>query len=163
MDSSQFLENLKMSFSDHEQLIFIKFGVLQNHSAGVIAQNLRRLLGNYAFTDRTLRQWASTIRDGRTDVKVNSGGDHRDAAVRQERIQRITRCFEESSQWSIRSLASYVDLPLSTVHGIVRDELRMVKKFAKWVPHELTSDQKDNRVLSCEINLRDYGKTNSLP
>ena len=162
MDFSQVAENLKQSFSDEEQRIFVKFGVLQNHSVGVIAQDLKRMLGPHALPESTVRRWVAMIRSGRTDMRKESGGDHQDVDVRQQRVEAIKACFAKSRHWSLRSLASNVQAPYSTVRRIVEDDLGMIKKLGKWVPHLLTPEQKENRVLCSEMNLREYHKTNSL-
>jgi hypothetical protein len=141
MDCEQFRENLKGSFSDEKLRIFLTFGILQSHSAGVIAQYLQRVFCRPALPEFTVQRWVSHIRRGRTNVRRPSGNDHQD-------------CFEQSRHWSLRSLARNVQLPYGTVERIVRDEFRMVKKFGKWVLHELTPDQKHNRVLCSKMKLK---------
>jgi hypothetical protein len=99
---------------------------------------LGRKIAGHASPESTVQRWVSHTRCGRTDLK---------------------NCFEESCHWSLRSLASNVQLPYGTIERIVRDELRMIKKFRKWVPLELTPDQKHNSVLRSEMN---YWKTKFL-
>lgn len=81
-----------------------------------------------------------------------------DQGLRSERIVRIQECFEESRHWSLRSLAARTEIPWSTVRNIVKDQLKMSKVLGKWVPHVLTEDQKNHRILACEKNLEIYRK-----
>ena len=157
-----FKQNLINSIDASEQRVFVKFGVLQNHSAGLIHANLRKLLGSHAMSKSTIERYASRIRSGNFSIQSRAGGDQSDQAIRAERVSFIQECFLESRHWSLRSLASRTGIPYTTVQSIVTEELKMNKILGKWVPHELTPDQQNHRILACEKNLAIYRKTKAL-
>lgn len=154
-----FKQQLIKSIDASEQRVFVKFGVLQDHSAGLIHANLRKLLGSQAMSKATIERYAARVRLGDFSIQSRAGGDQSDQALRAERVSLIQECFLESRHWSLRSLASKTGIPYTTVQSIVTDELKMKKIMAKWVPHELTPDQQNHRILACEKNLSIYQKT----
>lgn len=159
MDSS---EILKYSIDAEQQCIFVKFCVLKNHSAGLIHQELTRILGRRSVSFRTVARWLARYRSGDTTARTPKIGSRGDEDLRQERIDRIKDCFDESRHWSVRSLASRTGISKSTVGRIVRTELCMKKILGKWVPHVLTDSQQDHRIISCRMNLMNFRKTKSL-
>ena len=50
---------------------------------------------------------------------------------------------------TVRMIASELNLNHTTVHQILREELAMKKLYAKFVPRNLTIEQKDNRKDVC--------------
>lgn len=159
MDST---EIIKKSVSTGDEQSFVKFGLLQKHSAGLIFFNLTKLLRPLAKSKSTIERWASRLKKGEPLTSNNFGGDRSDAKIHEERVEIIKSCFDESRHWSMRSLASRTGIPLSSVQRIVTNELKMTKKLGKWVPYKLTSDQENYRELCARVNLRTYNKTKTL-
>lgn len=146
------------SVTEIEQRIFVKFGILLGWSGGVIEKNLKKAIGRKAFSERTIYNWMKKINDGRFDMNEQRGGDTSDYALRIERVDQVRDAMEESRHWSVRSLSLHLNIPIATVHSILTTELKMTKKLGKWVPHDLTEDQKMARVLACKTNLQEYSK-----
>ncbi len=48
----------------------------------------------------------------------------------------------------VRELAATHGLPIGTVHAILKEDLGLIKKSARWVPKLLSSEQKEERVTS---------------
>lgn len=149
-----FKQRIIFSVTDEEQRIFIKFCLLQDHSAGVIHSNLVRMLGSQALPRSTIERWCTKFRRGETSAEKASGGDRSDPAIVEQHVEQVQACFHESRHWSLRSLASNTGLPYATVQRIVTEKLRMTKVLDKWVPHILTPEQRDLRVLCSSLNLR---------
>ena len=114
------------------------------------------------FTDRTVRNWVASSKNGGNVAEERRGGARNDEYERQRRISVIKECFSQSRHWSLRSLASHTSIPYGTVQRIVRGELGYKKILSKWILHELTDFQRQLRVVCCHSNLRMLSQTKTL-
>jgi hypothetical protein len=147
-------EELIRSVTDEDQRSFIKISVLLNEPAAKIHKLPTSALHGSAHSLRTVQRWVTDISRGRTDLEEARGGPHRVAPDKQERIAAIEEHLYESRGWSVRELALRVQLPKTTVHEIMTTDLGLSKRLGKWVPQELTEDQREFRIASCSDNLR---------
>ena len=49
--------------------------------------------------------------------------------------------IEGDARFTVRDIARKVGKSLSTVHVILKKHLKVLKIFARWVPHQLTDEQ----------------------
>ena len=98
------------------------------------------------------------FRNGNFDVEEHRGGDLRSGPQTDERIGLIREAFEQSRAWSVRSLSAHFGIRYSTCRRIVTEELKITKKYATWIPPELTPGQMETRVVYCTSNLRNYNQ-----
>ena len=68
---------------------------------------------------------------------------------------------EEDQHSNTLELREISSLSCETVHKIIHEELRMKKVCARWIPHLLTDEQKQQR-LECAIQLFDPNGTKRL-
>ena len=66
----------------------------------------------------------------------------------------VAAAIEEDRRFTVRSLVSVTGLSTMTIHRILKDDLGLVKKSARWVPKLLSDAQKKARVERCEEFLR---------
>ena len=144
------------SISVLEQCTIIKVFFLEGNSAAEAHRRLVRIMGRNALSSATVRVWFARFAQGNWDTKETRGGDQRSSDITQERIEAIENAFDESRAWSLRSLSAKLDIPLSTLHGIITEKLKFRKVNAKWVPYELSPAQMETPVAYCTLNLKDY-------
>jgi hypothetical protein len=58
----------------------------------------------------------------------------------------IAAAIEDDQRITVRELAATHGLPIGTVHAILKEDLGLVKKSARWVPKLLSSEQMEERV-----------------
>lgn len=150
------------SITPNEQRIFIKFCFLLQWSSGAIFDTLNKLMPKNRLGKSTVEGWCTRFRKGDIQVEPHQGGDRSDANLKLERIEAIRGQLDESRHWSLSALSSRLGIPKPTIYFILRNDLKMKKKMGKWIPHELTPDQMEFRVLSCENNLSRYKKDKKL-
>ena len=54
--------------------------------------------------------------------------------------------IEGDARFTVRDIARKVGISLSTVHLILKKHLKVLKIFARWVPHLLTDEQNRQQV-----------------
>jgi len=67
----------------------------------------------------------------------------------QENIDAVAAAVLEDARVNVRDIVSALGLKKTTVHTILRDNLGLVKKSARWVPKLLSVEQKAERVRTC--------------
>ena len=61
--------------------------------------------------------------------------------VGQEIVSKIKEISEGDARFTVRDIARKVGISLSTVHLILKKHLKVLKVFARWMPHLLTDEQ----------------------
>lgn len=146
-------ESLINSMRDLDQRNFLQFCVLLGYSGGLSHELLVKSVGSNAIGKSTVEKWMKKIKEGDTDLKDGRGGDKSDKAVKEERLNLLKGCMEESRHWSTKVLSSKLGIPATTVKRYLKEEMKMVKKLGKWIPHDLNDSQKEHRDLACRLNL----------
>lgn len=156
------LQDLKDSISDKEQRVFIKFGVILGHSSGIIHKELVEAVGNRAYKLNTVKNLVTKCKNAHNPVEDSRGGDTSDCSKKQRVIDQIKDLLAQTRTWTCLELSNRVDASKATVHKYLTQDLQMKKLLSKWIPHFLTEEQKEHRVLACKINLELLSKDNSL-
>ena len=69
-------------------------------------------------------------------------------------IAAVAAAIEDDRRFTIRSLVFVTGLSVTTIYRILKDDLGLVKKSARWVPKLLSDEQKKERVQRCEEFLK---------
>jgi hypothetical protein len=64
-------------------------------------------------------------------------------------IASVATAVEEDRGQCIKSLAAVHGVSVYTIHSILHKDLGLEKKSARWVPKLLSSEQKEEQVLTC--------------
>lgn len=152
-------EKLIDSISDYDQRVFIKFCTLLGYSAGVTEDHLKKAIGKNALKKKSIEKWQTKFRKGEVSIEERRGSTSPYSIDREERIWRIKEILEETKNISVRQIAERLDIPKSTTHEIIKDDLKLTKRLGRFVPHDLSPDQREHRILACQTNLELYKKT----
>ncbi len=68
-------------------------------------------------------------------------------------MQQIAASLDEDRRKSIRQLSEEVDLPETSVHQVLHQDLTMSKQSCKFIPHILTAEQQRHRMKLAADNL----------
>ena len=68
--------------------------------------------------------------------------------------------IEEDSTGTVRDIADLVNMPKTTVHRIITDDLERKWTLTKWIPHILPEERKANRVLRIQDLLEALSSRN---
>jgi transposase len=79
-----------------------------------------------------------------------------------ENIAIVKDCITQHPNWSLDILENELDISSSTIHRILREELGLVWKIARWIPHLLTDAQKAKRVDMCKEVLKVLRRRSSM-
>ena len=155
-------QELISSVTDQEQRSFIKICLILDKSATFIHNQLKSGLGSRAYALRTVEHWLTEFRRGRKSTETAPIPGRLSSSRTDEQLERLKELLCELKSWSVRELAFKLELSKTTVHRMLRENLGLVKKLGKWVPHLLTEEQMEHRCLVANINLKLINRHNYL-
>ena len=130
-----------------EEQYAIKFFFKLGENATETYGMLQTAFGASCMNRASVFEWHKRFKEGRESVRDDEGcGRSKDAGTA-ELIGQIKNFMDKVRRVSIETITAQFDISVGTVHTIIREELKMRKICAKFVPRELREDQK-KKMLS---------------
>jgi hypothetical protein len=121
-----------------------------------IHKELLLALGDSAPSYRTVARWASEFNNGREDVKDDSRSGRPVTSVTAANIERVRQLIEEDTRITYDEIEAETSISRYAIHEIIHGTLKLKKVVSRWVPHELTSKNRQDRLKICQENLAIY-------
>jgi len=102
----------------------------------------------------TIKEWYAKFKRGEMSTEDGERSGRPKEAVIDENIKKIHKIILNDRKLKLKEIADIVKISPERVHHIIHEYLGMQKLFAKWVPRELTIDQKQQRVDDSERCLK---------
>ena len=128
----------------------IKFCVKAGKSAVEMIELINKAYGSTAMSCANVYQWYACFRDSREDMKDNDRCGRPSTARTNENMESVRRLLAEDHRTTLQVIADYLNIGKETVRRIVTEELGKRKIYARFVPHTLTTEQKQERVVYCQ-------------
>src|SRR5215475_880073 len=93
-------------------------------------------------------KWYKAFSEGRESIK-DEPRSGRPTSKTDNNVEIVRALVRSDRRLTVRMIASELNLKHTTVHQILTEELAMKKLCAKFVPKNLTIEQKDNRKDVC--------------
>ncbi|OWA54587.1 putative Histone-lysine N-methyltransferase SETMAR [Hypsibius exemplaris] len=106
---------------------------------------------------RTIQRWFSDLRAGRSVLEDLSRAGRRPTAVTPDKIIALCDFVIAHPHASYAQIRHAVDIGSSQCTAILKWELGMKKICSRWVPHTLTVDQKQARLVFCQNLINVFG------
>ena len=90
-------------------------------------------------------EWHKRFKEGRESVSDDERCGRNKEVNTPELIGQIKNFMDKDRRVSIETISAQFDVSVETVHTIIREELKMRKICAKFVPRVLREDQKERR------------------
>ena len=121
---------------------------------------MQKAYGNEALNRSNVFRWYSRFQDGRELVE----DDERDGRPKLTRTEvnfaAVADLFKYDFRIASRMIAESLNILRTVVIRIVKEDFGKRKLYARFVPHSLTPEQREDRVTSCQdiIALADADK-----
>lgn len=102
----------------------------------------------------TIKDWYAKFRRGEMSTEDGERSGRPKEAVTDENIKKIHKMILNDRKLKLNEIADTLQISTERIHHIIHEYLGMRKLCAKWVPRELTFDQKQRRVDDSEQCLK---------
>jgi len=132
-----------------EQRCTIKFCVKLGETGIETFNKLKQAYGEHTLSRSQVFKWFKEFSEGRESIKDEPRSGRSSTAKIDNNVQILGALVRSDRPRTVRMIASELNLNHTTVHQILTEELAMKKLCAKFVPINLTIEQKDNRKDVC--------------
>ncbi len=138
-------ETEKMEHSKLMQRAELRLMRIQGKTVAEAHAELVRDHAGNALSLSTARRWFKKFTAGIRDISVKKTGG-RLTKLTPEKLAQLRELLDEDNTMCIRVLTRRTGLSLRTVHHALHNKLNLKKRPAKWVPHALSDQQRQQRV-----------------
>ena len=128
----------------------IKFCVKAGKSVVETIELINKAYGSADMSHANVYRCYARFRDGRKDVKDDAKGGRPSTARTDENLESVGRLLTEDRRTTLQVIAGRLSIGKGTVRRIVTEDLGKRKICARFVPHALTTEQKQERVVYCQ-------------
>ncbi len=140
-----------------DQRIEIRFLCRQGYTPTMIRNALNAVHGDESLSKSSVQRWFQRFQ--------NEGDDPRDKpktgapVIRTRKIAAVQQVLDQDRRASVRQIARQVKLSVGSTHKLLKKDMKLVKKSAKWIPHLLTAPQKVRRMDLARWSLAAFRMT----
>ncbi len=140
-----------------KQRICIEFCVKPDESNRDIVNMVNTAFGAQALSARSISRWALFFRRNNSHITDQPRTGHPRSRRTAANVQTVQAELQRDRTLNVRQIAANVGLSKDTVHRIIRKNLQLRKRVAKFIPHVLNAAQRRDRVQTCGHWLRHFG------
>ena len=135
---------------------YIRIRTILGIAPVTIHEELATALGPDAPAYRTVAKWAERFREGREDVNDDLRSGRPVSELTDENIELVRQVITNDPHSTYDDIITETFLSHGTIERIIHDHLKLRKVTSRWVPHQLTAEQKKERVKLCRENLAKF-------
>ena len=135
---------------------YIKERTILGEMPTTIHQDLAALHGDEASAYSTVAKWSKLTRDGRMDIEDKPRSGRPVTQTTTENIHLVRTLIDSDPHSTYDDIEAETLLSRGTIEIIIHEHLKMRKVSSRWVPHNLTIEQKHERVRICQENLEKF-------
>jgi histone-lysine N-methyltransferase SETMAR len=121
-----------------------------------IHKELTTVYGPEVVSYSTVQKRAKLAKDGEMEIEDKSRSGRPVTGPTPENIQEVQRIINEDPRSTYDDIEAEASLSHGTVFTIIHDHLKLKKLSSRWVPKQLTPEQKQQRVKICRENLKRF-------
>lgn len=133
----------------HEQRAVIKFLTKEGCKATEIHNRMCNVMGKDAPNFSTVCRWSLQFKRGRESLDDDPRSGRPSEVTRPEVIAAIERRILADRRVKVSELSLEFQISVGSVEKIIHDHLGMSKVSARWVPRNLTAQDRQKRTESC--------------
>ena len=127
-------------------------------SRDIISEEVTHLFGESAVSKKTVYRWVSRFNHGRQSISDDKHSGRPTYAVTNSNISKIRELLKIDGTLTVREIANTIGISTGSVFTILKSKLNFKKICARWIPHILTKEQKNERLQKCQKLLKMYNK-----
>jgi [histone H3]-lysine36 N-dimethyltransferase SETMAR len=133
---------------------YIKIRANLGKDAKSICDELKQAMPASAPSLRTVMRWFKHFSNGSERLEDMQRSGRPITATNNYYIRRIESIIEENPYITYDEIKEQTSISIGTIHNIIKSELKLKKLTSRWVPHELSDENRKLRVEICRENLK---------
>lgn len=117
---------------------------------------LRTVYGPRALCKKSVRTWFDTFASGRQRITDLPRAARRKTGRSRANVDLVKRLVECDRRLGVRAICAQTGITYGSVQKILKDDLGLVRKAAKFVPKQLNNRQRAERLTMCELYKRHH-------
>lgn len=126
----------------------IKFLVKEGIGPKIINDRFRVVYGDSAPSYSTVKHWASLFKLGRKTLEDDPRSGRPIETTDSDMMEKIEKLIHEDTRSSLAILVKMLNIPRGSVSRVLYEKLNMKKLCGKWIPRNLTTQNKRDRVAA---------------
>lgn len=122
------------------------------------ADQLTATFGDKAPSKATIYRWFSEFNRGRTSLTDEFKEGRPKSVVVPENIDAVCELIMQDRHVTYREIEASLGISMTSIHKILHEHLAVKKICSRWIPHNLTIDQKNTRVNWCKEMILKYNR-----
>ena len=108
---------------------------------------INKAYGSAAMSRAIVCRWYAPFRVGKEDVKDDARSGRPSTARKDENVKSVRRLLTGDRRTTLQMIADHLNIGKDTVRRIVTEDLGKRNICARFVPHALPTEQKQERVV----------------
>lgn len=133
-----------------EQRTNIKFCFKLGKTATETYEMIKTVHGDEAMSRSRVFEWFARFRDGRESTEDDERSGRPRSSRTDENVERVQALVRSDRRMTIEMIAESLNMSVGSVFTIMTEDLKKKKLCARFVPHSLTTEQKEHRIASSE-------------
>lgn len=129
-----------------EQRAYIKIETLRGKNPTEIHSALSDVCGELTVDRSTVSRWSNRFRGGRVSINDDPRPGRPKTSTDERSVKRVADALEQDRRATCEELSEVTGIPPTSVYRILTNDLKKRKISARWVPHNLTGEQKQKRL-----------------
>jgi len=130
--------------------VAIKYSFKAGLSATETPVLVKKAYGNEGLNRSNVFWWYFLFRDGRELVEDDKRGGRPKSTRTERNIAAVADLVKNDCRIASRMIAESLNFPKTVVLLILKEDLGKRKLCARFIPHSLTPEQREDRVTSCQ-------------
>lgn len=121
-----------------------------------IHEELTDAHGDDVASYSTVLRWSNKTDDGEMEIEDQPRSGRPVTGPTEANIEKVRRVIDEDPHSTYDEIEEETSLSRGTIQTIIHDHLKLKKITSRWVPYDLTPQQKEDRVRMCKENLERF-------
>ncbi|GBO11356.1 hypothetical protein AVEN_111355-1 [Araneus ventricosus] len=145
-----------MQASKKEQRGLIRFLAAEGVGGREMYRQMKAVYGEYSLSRSTVVEWRKRFLEGRALLEDDARPGQANRVITPEMIAEVHDLVLNNRRVTMDEIHRLLGISVGTTHTIMHQHLKFRKICAQWVPHELTAEQRNNRMALSLSHLQRY-------
>jgi transposase len=137
--------------TNDDQCEYIKIETLRGKTPTEIHSSLMAVCGVETVERSTISRWAQRFREGKLSIENDPKSGRLRTSTDDQNVERVLQILEEDRRMTCEEIAHSAGTSRASAYRILTERLHKHQIAARWVPHDLSEEQKCRRLEFAQI------------